>query len=205
MESLGGPAGDQEIARYVHAHFNKELAAKQDLLEAAAAPAGARIPRLPPDSLDLLGGEADADDHGGTGDDDITRARPGPSRAALEVADGTVKKPSGRREAVTIPMQAGVARLASEPEPARPDDEGPRPVGEGVGAAREARPGGTTRDRAAERAGENNVPQPIEPAPTESIRRPVRWRTTPPWLPALALAFAAACGLAALLYYVLSQ
>jgi cysteine synthase len=34
--------------------------------------------------------------------------------------------------------------------------EGPRPVGEGVGAARAARPGGTTRDRAAKRAGEND-------------------------------------------------
>jgi eukaryotic-like serine/threonine-protein kinase len=195
MESLGGPADDQEIARYVHAHFNKELAAKQDLLEAAATPAGARMPRLPPHSLDLLGGDGDADD--GTGDDDVTRARPGPSRASLDLADGRVQKPSGRQNAVTVPMQAGVARLGSQPEPARGDDT-PMPPG-----AAAAPPGPEAVSREANQP--DSVPQPIEPAPTESIRRPVRWKTTPPWLPALALLFAGACGLAALLYYFLTQ
>ena len=47
------------------------------------------------------------------------------------------------------------------------------------------------------------TPEPIEPAKTESMRRPNRWRGTPPWLPALALVFAGVCGLAALLYWLL--
>ena len=200
MESLGGPAGDQEIARYVHAHFNKELAAKQDLLEAAAAPVGTRLPRLPPDSLDLLGAEGDPDE--GTGDDDITRARPGPSRVALDFGDGVVQKPSGRREAVTIPMQAGVARLGSQPEPARADDT---PMPPGAEAAPPAPEPAAPAPPAAAPGAPEPVPQPIEPARTEAIRRPVRWQTTPAWLPALALVLAGVCGLAALLYYFLFQ
>ena len=186
MESMAGPADDQEIARFVHAHFSKELTAKQDLLEAAAAPEGSRLRRLAPDSLDLLSADDPDEDGDGVGDDDVTVARPGPSRVALDLAgDGEVRKPSGRRDAVTVPMQAGVARLDTPSEPPR----APRPSPEPVRAA------------AAPPAPEP-VPHPIEPAPTEPLRSPVRWRASPPWLPALALLFGGLCVLAALLYYI---
>ena len=186
MESMAGPADDQEIARFVHAHFSKELTAKQDLLEAAAAPEGSRLRRLAPDSLDLLSADDPDEDGDGVGDDDVTVARPGPSRRALDLAgDDVVRKPSGRRDAVTVPMQAGVARLDTPSEPPR----APRPPPEPVRAA------------AAPPAPEP-VPHPIEPAPTEPLRRPVRWRASPPWLPALALLFGGLCVLAALLYYI---
>ena len=186
MESMAGPADDQEIARFVHAHFSKELTAKQDLLEAAAAPEGSRLRRLAPDSLDLLSADDPDEDGDGVGDDDVTVARPGPSRRALDLAgDDVVRKPSGRRDAVTVPMQAGVARLDTPSEPPR----APRPSPEPVRAA------------AAPPAPEP-VPHPIEPAPTEPLRSPVRWRASPPWLPALALLFGGLCVLAALLYYI---
>ncbi len=186
MESMAGPADDQEIARFVHAHFSKELTAKQDLLEAAAAPEGSRLRRLAPDSLDLLSADDPDEDGDGVGDDDVTVARPGPSRRALDLAgDDVVRKPSGRRDAVTVPMQAGVARLDTPSEPPR----APRPPPEPVRAA------------AAPPAPEP-VPHPIEPAPTEPLRSPVRWRASPPWLPALALLFGGLCVLAALLYYI---
>jgi serine/threonine-protein kinase len=187
MGSIAGPADDQEIARYVHRHFSKELTAKQDLLEAAAAPEGSTLRRLAPDSLDLLSADGDPDDGAdGVGDDDVTVARPGPSRVALDVAgdgDGVVRKPSGRRDAVTVPMQAGVARLDTPSDPPRTT----RPAPERTAAAPPA---------------PEPVPHPIEPAPTEPLRRPVRWRASPPWLPALALLFGGLCVLAALLYYI---
>ncbi|HEY8142228.1 MAG TPA: hypothetical protein VIG06_06140, partial [Kofleriaceae bacterium] len=122
----------------------------------------------------------------GVGDDDVTVARPGPSRVALDVAgdgDGVVRKPSGRRDAVTVPMQAGVARLDTPSDPPRTT----RPAPERTAAAPPA---------------PEPVPHPIEPAPTEPLRRPVRWRASPPWLPALALLFGGLCVLAALLYYI---
>ena len=185
MGSMDGLADDQEIARYVHAHFSKELTAKQDLLEAAAAPEGSNLRRLAPDSLDLLGADGDPDEGADeVGDDDVTVARPGPPRAALDLAgDGVVRKPSGRRDAVTVPMQAGVARLDTPSDPPR----APRPTPEPADAAPPA---------------PEPVPQPIEPAPTEPLRRPVHWRASPPWLPALALLFGGLCVVAALLYYI---
>jgi eukaryotic-like serine/threonine-protein kinase len=212
VESIGGPASEKEIARFLHAHFSKELAAKQELLEAASSPDAARLRRLAPASLDLLGSDAAAEESG-AGDDDITRARPGPSRAALEVGAAepagaeapAARKKSGRREAPTIPMHGGVARLDSEPpvsaaadggdptepiEPYQPPPAMPEPVA----------PPPEIADPAAVAPA---TPEPIEPARTETVRRPNRWRGTPPWLPALALVFAGVCGLAALLYWLL--
>ncbi|HEU5057219.1 MAG TPA: serine/threonine-protein kinase [Kofleriaceae bacterium] len=195
LESMNGPAGADEIARYVHAHFSKELAAKQDLLEAAAAPDGARLARLPPDALDLLG--TDGEPGSGPGDDEVTSARPGPPRAAVDLGDidGVVARPAARRDAVTIPMQAGVARLGSAPAA---EDEPPEPPG-AAAAPPETEPVPVPVPPP------EPVPPPIEPARTEAIRRPARWRMAPPWLPGLALLFAGACGLAALLYYFLTQ
>ena len=189
MESLGGPASPEEIARYIHVRFSKELEAKEDLLEAAAAPDGARLRRLAPASLDLLG----SDDDEGTGDDDITRARPGPARAELALGDEPEppRRRSDRAAAVTIPMQAAVARLGTDPEPPRADPTPtPIPTREPVGA--DAAP-----------PAPEPVPQPIEPARTESVRRPARWRGAPPWLPGLALLLIGVCAAAALLYWLL--
>jgi hypothetical protein len=178
VDSLGGPANEADIAGFVHRHFSKELAAKQDLLEAAASPEAARFRRLTPASLDLLAAEGAGLDDGSGSDEAVTVARTGPSRAALDSGERT--SPAARRDAVTIPMQPSVARFDSEPpvEAADPDPIDPASV---------APP----------------VPEPIEPAPTEAIRHRQRWRGTPPWMPRLALLFAGVCGIAALLYWLL--
>jgi hypothetical protein len=200
MESIGGPASETEIARYVHAHFNKELAAKQDLLEAAASTDPSRFRRLTPASLDLLGA-----DGGSAGDDDVTVARPGPSRVALDLGgiDEPVRKPSSRREAVTVPMHAGVARLETAPAAARIEEEAAaapiddEPVTEPIEPLRPAAPREEEPSARAE-----SVPEPIEPAPTEAVRRPSRWGG-PRWLPGLALVSAGLFGIAALIYWLM--
>ena len=203
MQSAGGAADETEIARYVHAHFSKELAAKQDLVEAAAAPDGSRLRRLTPPSIDLI--EAEQGDDGSASDDEITRARPGPSRVALDLGDGGVaggdpiRQPSARREAVTIPMNAAVARFetapvlstavaAAEPAPEPEPEPEPAPEPEPVAPAPSPRA--------------ESVPEPIEPARTESVRRPGRWGA-PIWLPALALVCIGLFAVAALLYFLL--
>ncbi len=175
MESMAGPAGNAEIARYLHAHFGKELSAKQDLLEAAAAPEGSRLRRLAPDSLDALVSDGDPDD-GGASDDEITRARPGPSRVALDLGGaGGGEEPARDPEPEPEP--------APEPEP--PRASAPEPVGP-----------------AAAPPAPEPVPEPIEPGRTEPLRREARWRGGPPWLPAVALACVALFGLATLLYWL---
>jgi serine/threonine-protein kinase len=205
VESIGGPADEKEIERYLHAHFGKELSAKQELLEAASSPDAARLRRLAPASLDLLGSDGPATEESGAGDDDITQARPGPSRAALEVGvaqEPAARKQSGRREAPTIPMHGGVARLDSEP-PLSAGADGGDPTEPFQQPAAMPEPVAAPPEIADPAAVAPATPEPIEPAKIESLRRSNRWRGTPPWLPALALVFAGVCGLAALLYWLL--
>jgi eukaryotic-like serine/threonine-protein kinase len=208
MESIGGPAGEEEIARYVHAHFNKELAAKQDLLEAAASPDSLRLRRLTPASLDLLGadgGEPGRDD-GAAGDDEITRARPGPSRVALDlggVGDEPMRTPSSRREAVTVPMHAGVARLETAPVAAPIEEATAAPIEDEDPVTEPIEPLPPAAPREEEPpARADSVPEPIEPAPTEAVRRPARFGG-PRWLPGLALVSAGLFGIAALIYWLM--
>ena len=223
LSSIGGPAAETEIARYVNAHFSKELAAKQDLLEAAAAPDGSRLRRLAPESLDLLGGDTTEPDGEGPprDDDEITEARPGPPPGALEVgeaSDGAARKVSGRRDAVTIPMHAAVARLETEPvlaaAVAAADSAASLPVavdpGELEAAARPAAvaaapavapaPAAAATPVAAPRETGAAMPEPLDLPATEAVGAPVRW---PRALPGLALLFAGLFGLAALLYWLM--
>jgi serine/threonine protein kinase len=106
VSAIGGPATPDEIARYVHAHFSKELAAKQTLLEAAAAPDGAQLPRV--ESLDL------GDDAGPpeVEDDEVTTAMPPrPPAVSGEIAE------LDRSRSATVPISPGVARLDTAAEP----------------------------------------------------------------------------------------
>ena len=121
----GGPASEKEVAAYVHAHFSKELAAKQELLDVAVAPEGAARPAR---SLQMDIAVAPDDEEVATS---LHERRAGPT---MEGPPPVEPEPV----AVAVAVNDHVNEPEPEPEPAHEHEHEPQAPG----------PEATTRRRA---------------------------------------------------------